>query len=202
MMQATAAILAGGNSTRMGTDKALLNWDGRPLLAHIAAQLHGWFDHVVLVANQPERYRFANLPAVPDGNPGMGPLGGLEAALRAAQHPYLFLCACDMPFLNEALVRHLVSLAGDPFDAVVPWVGGRAEPLCAVYAASALPAVQALLRSPDRKLHTLLSQLRVRRVEAPEWGRFGPAEQLFFNCNTPADVDAAKQMLRLNERQG
>lgn len=192
-MQASAAILAGGNSTRMGTDKALLDWNGRPLLAHIATRLTSWFDQVVIIANRSEPYQFVNLPILPDGAPGLGPLGGLEAALRTAGHPHLFLCACDMPYLSEELVRYLVTLTAGPFDAVVPVVGGRFEPLCAVYATDILPQVRSLLAGSDRGLKTLLSQVRVRPVTEAEWSRFGPADQLFFNCNTPADLQAARQ---------
>lgn len=191
-LQATAVILAGGRSSRMGTDKALLDWGGRPLIAAVADSLTAWFECVVVIAAQ--AYPFLDLPQALDETPGLGPLGGLEAGLAAARHPLAFVCACDMPFLQERFVRHLVEQGAGPYDAIVPMVRGRYEPLCAVYSTRTLPTVRAMLAARDLKLQTLLERIRVRAVPESEWATFGPGERLFFNCNTPADFKAARRM--------
>lgn len=190
-MNACGVILAGGQSTRMGTNKALLNFDGEPLIQRLSHRLQIWFDQVVLVTNTPELYQFLGLPMFGDRIAGLGPLGGLEAGLSASRHDYVFFCATDMPFVSEELVRYMVGLAPG-YDIVVPMVGGEYEPMHAVYSRSCLPLVTEKLESRRLRLVSIFDASRLRVVTETEIHPFGDPDRLFFNCNTPADLERAR----------
>lgn len=192
-LPACGCILAGGQSRRMGTNKALLPFHGEPLIQRVARRLQAWLDQVVVVTNDPETYAFLGLPMVGDREPGAGPLGGIEAGLRASRHRVAFVVACDMPFLHPGLVAHLVALAQEA-DAVVPVVAGQYEPTCAVYTRDCLPAVAELLAAGERRIARLFERVRIREVGEEEIRSFGPPERLFFNCNTPEDYRLALAM--------
>lgn len=186
----SGAILAGGRSSRMGENKALLPWEGGTVIASVAARLQSLLDHVLVVAADPSSYQFLGLPSARDQRPGLGPLGGLEAALREAPDPRVFVVACDMPFLNADLIRYMTSLP--PAQAVVPYLGGRPEPLHALYSRDALPLVRALLAQGELRVHVLLERLDVRRVEEDEVRRFADPQRAFANMNRPEDYRRAR----------
>lgn len=194
-LNACGVILAGGQSSRMGTNKALLELGGETLIGRLARRFTAWFPQVVVVTNTPDLYAFLGLPMAGDRIPGLGPLGGLEAGLRASRYDHAFFCACDMPFVSEALVRFLVGLAPG-HDLVVPRLGGEYEPMHAVYGRSLLPAISANLESRRLKLLSIYDDARKRVVEAEEILPFGDPERLFFNCNTPEDLELARMWER------
>jgi molybdopterin-guanine dinucleotide biosynthesis protein A len=175
----------------MGTNKALLDFDGVTLVERLAHRLTAWFAQVVVVTNAPELYAFLGLPMASDRVPGLGPLGGLEAGLSLCRFDHGFFAACDMPFVDEDLVRYLVALAPG-HDVVVPQVAGEFEPMHAVYGKSCLPAITRLLDDRRLKLLNVFDGARVRTVGEAEIRRFGDPSRLFFNCNTPADVELAR----------
>jgi molybdopterin-guanine dinucleotide biosynthesis protein A len=183
---AGAILLAGGVSRRMGRDKALLPWAGRPLIAHIADRLRRCCDELLISANDPARYGFLGAPVVADRQPGEGPLMGLASCLAAARHDRNLLLGCDMPHPPLPLLRRMLAGA-DGVDAVVPRTrDGRPEPLCAVYRRSCLPAATRLLAAGRRRMTDLLDAVRVRWVDTDT----PPA-----NLNTPADYQAALEGL-------
>lgn len=186
----TGAVLAGGQSTRMGQNKALLPWEGGTVISAVSSLMGGLFDHVLVVAADPEPYRFLGLPEARDHRPGMGPLGGIEAALRASPDRRVFVVACDMPFLSPDLIRHMTSLPAA--EAVVPYIAGRPEPLHALYSQDALASVHSLLAEGERRVYALLDRLNVRRVDEDEVRRFGDPERLFANLNRPEDYRQAR----------
>lgn len=185
--------MAGGKSTRMGTNKALIEFQGQRLIERTAERFTAWFDQVVVVTNTPEVYAFLGLPMVGDRTPGLGPLGGIEAGLRASRHEAAFFAACDMPFLDRELIAYMLSLAGGA-DAVVPVVDGIYEPMHAVYTRACLPAITASLDAGIYKITRFYDQVRVRSLPEPEVARFGAPEKLFFNCNTPDDLQRALEL--------
>lgn len=191
-LDACGIILAGGQSRRMGSNKALLPFHGQPLIGRVAARLRPWFRQMVIVTHTPEAFRFLDLPVVSDPAPGLGPLGGLQAGLAFSQSTVAFVAACDMPFISVDLAAEMVRRAvNGAHDAVVPTHRGVPEPLHAVYARSCLPAIAELLAAGDRKVQHLLGRVRTLEVPEQEVRRFGDPDRLFFNCNTPADLDAA-----------
>jgi molybdopterin-guanine dinucleotide biosynthesis protein A len=158
----TGVVLAGGKSSRMGRDKATLEFDGETLQERAVAVLRECFAEVVVIRQ--------------DDVPGLGPIGGLLTALRHLRTEALFLVACDMPFLDAGLIRRMAGeLAG--YDAVA--IPG--EPLHAAYSARILPVVEQQIAAGDYAMHRLLSKLRVKVVEA----------RPIVNINTPQELEAA-----------
>jgi molybdopterin-guanine dinucleotide biosynthesis protein A len=188
--KACGCIMAGGASTRMGRNKALIEFQGQPLIERTVGRFKDWFDQVLLVTNTPEEYGFLGVEMVSDRLPDLGPLAGIEAGLVASRHPLLFVAACDMPFLDEALIKHLISLANG-VDVVLPVIAGQSEPLHAVYARTCLPYVTANLNEGALKLGGLMAQLQVRQVAEAEVAPFGAPDRLFMNCNSPNDLTLA-----------
>ena len=181
----TAAILAGGESRRMGTDKAALLFGGVPLLERAArtAQAAGL---PVLVAGRgrPPDWQTPAVDFAPDAVPGCGPLGGLETVLRRAGTPVLAL-ACDMPLLTPGALLWLRDLAAATSDlhGLAVTREGRWEPLFSVYAPACLPLIESRLADGRRSLHGLIEAGQFNTVESPDW----VAAQL-VNVNTPEDL--------------
>ena len=143
----TVVIQAGGESRRMGQDKALLPFLGKALIRRVIERVGSLADELLVTTNRPEAYGFLNLPLVTDLIPGRGALGGLYTAMSAARKPLVAVVACDMPFASAALLaaqRDLLLATGS--DAVIPQTGGGTEPFHAVYRRDAcLPAIQAAI---------------------------------------------------------
>lgn len=188
-MTFSAIVLAGGASRRMGREKAtMVGPDGRTLLACAVDAVRAAGAEDVVVAAGDNLTALAG--AVPDGvtlvqdaRPGLGPIGGLEAGLRHAGHPWSIAVACDMPTIDPAILRDLVGRADEAWDAVVPVADGWLQPLHAAYHRRALPALQAALAENRLGLTRALDALNVLRVEAPSGATYR-------NVNTPADLEA------------
>lgn len=193
-IEACGVILAGGQSRRMGTNKALLELEGETLIARLARRFSAWFPQVVIVTNNPELYDFVGLPMVSDRIPGLGPLIGLEAGLRASRFENAFFCAVDMPFVDQGLVRYMLDQAGG-YDIVVPFLNGDHEPMHAVYSKGCLPAITQSIEAERLRLISIYDKVRRRDLTEDEVRRFGDPERLFFNCNTPAEIDQARRWI-------
>lgn len=182
----TGVILAGGASSRMGSNKALLPHKGGRFIESIYRELSEIFPEVILVTNTPEQYQFLPCRKVPDLYPGMGALAGIHAGLAHSDTPSVFTVACDMPHLDPALIRHIVSRRGD-CDLVLPKSEHGYEPLHALYNKSALPAMAACLEQGRRRIVSILPQLKVSEISAAEVARFDPSFDSFSNINTPQE---------------
>jgi molybdopterin-guanine dinucleotide biosynthesis protein A len=186
--------MAGGQSRRLGRDKALLEINGETLLAR-ALRIVGEVTAERFIIGPAERREQApGVRVLADELPGSGPLGGIYTALRAASHDLVLVVACDMPFLNPGLLRYLLSLAPG-CDVVLPRVDGRGEQLHAVYARSCIEPIAAQLRSGDFKIDRFFARVRVRAVEEDELRRHDPDLRSFRNVNTPEDWAAAQALL-------
>lgn len=183
----TGVLLAGGQSRRFGTNKALAVLAGRRLIEHPAGVLTTLFAHRLLITNTPEQYTFLGWPMTGDRFPDAGPLAGIHAALSAAADPRIFVTACDMPLLNPDLIRLLCESAGE-WDAVLPCSDQGPEPLCAVYDKAALPVIAQALARGDNRIQEVLQALRVRLVAGPDLHRLVVDNQPFVNINRPADL--------------
>ncbi len=191
MEPVSAIIQAGGQSRRMGTDKALIDYHGRPILAHVIDLLRQLSDDVIVVANRSDVYGPLVAPlgarVVPDYDPPSGPLGGLAAGLAAMRHDVAVVVACDMPLLNLDLLRYLIDRAVD-FDAVVPMTGDQFEPLHAVYRRTCLAEIQRRLANDERRVISFFQGVRLSVVSEAEWRVIDPAGRSVSNLNTPADL--------------
>jgi molybdopterin-guanine dinucleotide biosynthesis protein A len=193
--QISGFILAGGESSRMGRDKALLELDGVPLVVRTARLVESVAGVPTVIGN-PEAYRSLGLRAIGDDWPGAGPLGGIATALRASSAPWNLVVACDLPYLTRAWLDYLVSraLASDA-DAVLPMNVRGAEPLCAMYHKRCEPAIRAALERDTRKVTQGLEGARVEYLEPSEWKAFDSGGLLFKNMNAPEDYEEARARL-------
>ncbi|HEY2525387.1 MAG TPA: molybdenum cofactor guanylyltransferase [Candidatus Binataceae bacterium] len=193
---ASAVILAGGRSARMGgRPKATLLFDGVTLIERIAAELGRAFDDIVIVAAPAAEA--IELPAlggariVRDDRAFEGPAGALARGLRAARHNLAFACSCDLPMLRAETAASLLSLIGEHDDAVIPEVGGRLQPLHAVYRRRCAGALDAMLARGERRLGAVAKAANCRIVAEAEYRHADPDALSCFNINTPADYARA-----------
>ena len=185
----TAIILAGGDSQRMGSDKAELKLGEQTLLQRVAATMRQVFPSVIVSVRQP-RSGIA-LPQVCDEPDVGGPLAGVLAALAAVRTPWIFVVACDMPFVTPALVE-LLGRYRAGYQAVVPVVQGHPQTLAAYYADSCLDAMRAQpAAGANRSLRAVLGSLQVRYVGEAELVQADPGLRSFFDLDTPQDVAVA-----------
>lgn len=190
-------ILAGGQSSRLGRDKAGETLHGRSLLQRVIDRLDGLVDEYVLVAAPGQQLppTFASRPihTVEDAFPGAGPLGGLYTGLSSMSTPRALAVACDMPLLKPRLLSLLLRLQPE-HDAAVP-LNGLPEPLCAVYAATCVPAIKAQLEAGQYKMTGFFESVDVRFVEPTEWQRPDPEGVSFLNVNDEDDLRRAEALL-------
>jgi len=182
----TGVILAGGNSSRMGRNKALLNFRGRPLIETVYRTMAELFTEVVVVTNQPEEYDFLPCVKIPDIHAGLGSMAGIHAALAWSNNPRIFVVACDMPFLDAGLIRRLASLLGDE-AALVPESDAGLEPLHAFYAKGALPRLEGALAAGRVRIIDLIEEVGARVVPAEDVAKMSPGVDSFLNINTPEE---------------
>jgi len=192
----TLAIQAGGESRRMGGDKALLPFLGRPLILRVVERLAALADEVIVTTNQPADYAFLGLPLFADLQPGRGALGGLYTALDAAKQPLVAVAACDMPFASRALFEYERDLLLETdVDVVIPSSAEGLEPLHAVYRrAACLPAIEDALEAGEWKLIAWHPQVKVRTLTPAETARRDPQGLAFLNLNTPEEFRQAERL--------
>jgi molybdopterin-guanine dinucleotide biosynthesis protein A len=183
----TGLILAGGRSSRYGSNKALVEVDGIRLIDRAVRVMKAVFKDIIILTNTPADYAFLNLPMVEDIIKGLGPIGGIYTGLEIMSEEAGFFVACDMPFLNEALLRHMVAARGD-FDAVVPRMGWMLEPLHAIYTRECLPVIKASIDSRDYQILKCFPKFRIKYVDEEELRAFDPQLRSFFNINQPKDL--------------
>jgi len=177
--QATAIVMAGGNSLRMGTDKGMLPIEGRPMIEVICEQLGSRLEQVLISADDVDKFAFLGFEIVPDKAPGHGPLMGIASALQASANELNFVVACDIPRIDRGFIRRMLAEATDSeADIVVPVTGdGKYEPLFAIYRKSAIDAINKVLSAGSRKITDVFALCNVSYVE------LGDAEWL-INLNT------------------
>lgn len=185
----TAVILAGGASSRMKRNKALLPIEGETFIGRAHRILRGIFSEVLVVTNTPEIYEFLPCRKVPDLYPGAGALAGIHAGLSHAATPHIFVSACDMPFLNEKLIRYLGGRCGEG-DVVIPENRGGLEPLHALYGQRCRGVMEEHLSRGSFRIIDCFYALSVVRVSPEEVGRFDPHLLSFRNVNTPEEYQA------------
>lgn len=181
----------------MGQDKALRSFLGQPLIQRVIQRLMPIADELLVTTNQPDAYRFLNLPLIPDRIPGRGALGGLYTALYAAHHPLVGVVACDMPFANPDLLRAAVDLLVKEPDlgAVIPQHEHGAEPFHSAYRREiCLPAVEAALRNDRWRVDAWFSEVKIRFLSPEEVAITDPKGLAFQNINTPQEWEQAESL--------
>ena len=196
----SAAILAGGKSSRMGTNKALLEVGGSGMLRRTADLLRPLVDELFLVADDDAPYAGLGLPVIPDIHPGRGAVGGIHAALLHAAHPLLLCVACDMPHIERAVIALLLASARPGDDALLPRIGGRPEPLLAVYGRTALAGFERAILAGRLRVLDALDGLRVRFIEEADVRAADAGLHSFVNVNTPGELAAARDVAARGEQ--
>jgi len=177
----------------MGKEKAFLPWGDGTLIEQVVETLRPLVDELIVAVKDAQRFLSLNVRVVEDLVPDAHALGGLYTGLRAASHEWCFVCSCDAPFLNPDLIRFLAEQV-DGYDLVVPKTRQGLQPLHAIYATSALPAIEDQLRQRQWALSELVGRLRARVVEAEELRRVDPTGLGFFNLNTPDGYLRARRL--------
>ena len=190
----TAIILAGGKSSRLGRDKALERICGKYLVERVLDSLSQLGDDIIVVTAAPNQLSDLNVEKVLDTYPRTGAKVGLCTGINASLSFYSLVVACDMPFLNIDLLRYLLDLASG-FDAVIPRIGDKIEPLHAVYSKNCIPILEEQIRKGKLKISDLFDEINVRYVEAEEIERYDPRHLSLFNINSEADLKRAKTMI-------
>ncbi|WP_158553346.1 molybdenum cofactor guanylyltransferase [Peribacillus saganii] len=193
-MKTTALLLAGGRSSRMGKNKALLPICGQPNICNIQDELKLAADDFLLITNTPEDYRFLHVPMIEDIYKDMGPLGGLHAGLSASLTEINVITACDMPFINANILKRMISFSED-FDAVVPEIFGQLHPLFAVYRKSCLADLEKCLIDGKLSMAAFIDKLHVKILKETDFEEYFQDETLFsymfYNMNKPEDYSRA-----------
>jgi molybdopterin-guanine dinucleotide biosynthesis protein A len=198
----SAAALAGGQSRRMGTDKALLPLvaGGQPMLGLVIDRLSAVADDVLIVANEHERYASFGTRVVPDLHPDVGALGGIQAAITWSAHEHCLVTACDMPFLSLPLLQRMVSEPRD-YDVLVPLIPGESrqradglvfQTLHAIYSKRCLPFIEKRISEGKKQVIGFFEDVLVRTLDAEEIARWDPDLRSFFNANTPEALRVAQ----------
>lgn len=191
----SAAILAGGASSRMGQNKALLEVRGQPIIQRVIDRVREAVGgELFIVANDADPYERFGLPVYPDVIPGKGPLGGLYTALTHSPAPHVLTVSCDQPFLSVPLMRYLLGLR-EGWDVVVPLNrDGYPQSMYAVYGQGCREPIRRRLDAGRLKVIGFFPDVRVREVAGEEIDQFDPERLSFFNVNTPDDLAAAQRL--------
>lgn len=188
----TVAILAGGKSSRMGRDKSFVQFQGRPLIKTVIRRIDDLGDELILITNKPGDYAHLGLPMYGDVYPDHGPLGGIFTAIKAAAHPHTLIVACDMPWLNRPLLRHMISLKASA-DIVIPRWQKFPEPLHAIYSKACLEPIEANLKAGRLKITTFFARVQVAYLDRDIIAQFDPEGRSFANINTAQDLHHMEQ---------
>jgi molybdopterin-guanine dinucleotide biosynthesis protein A len=200
-MSLSVVIQAGGQSQRMGKNKALMPFLGQPLIERVVQRVKPIAAELILNTNQPEHFIFLGLPLVADLIPGNGPLGGLYTALSVAHYAAVAVIACDMPFVNAALLESEWSiLAGGDWDVVIPRSDDGLEPLHGLYRKeTCLPAIRRALDENRLRMVSWLGDVKVREMSLEEVLLADPDKRAFMNVNTPEEFKQAELLERPSE---
>ena len=204
----TVSIQAGGQSSRMGEDKALKTFLGRPLIQRVIERLSPIADEVIVTTNRPQAYSFLDtsirpighsvqrLRLTPDLKPGRGALGGLYTAIASATHPIVAVVACDMPFASATFIETASKLlVEEEADVVIAKSSEGYEPLHAIYRRdTCLPAIEAAIDADQWKVIAWFPQVKVRVLRNEELKQMDPAGLAFWNVNTPEEFAKAEQL--------
>jgi len=181
-------ILAGGKSSRMGADKGLILLKGKPIIQHIIKEMVPLVNRLVIVANQPGYGQFG-FEVIPDTIPGIGPAGGICAALEHSDAETNFIMGCDMPFISSAAIEYIIQNLAES-EVCLTEHSGRLEPLFGVYRKSCLPQWHVLIQQGFLKLHEMVACFHLLKLDVGGNPLF--EDPLFLNINTKEDLEKAQ----------
>ncbi|MEW6178414.1 MAG: molybdenum cofactor guanylyltransferase [Chloroflexota bacterium] len=195
-MKLSVVVQAGGESKRMGSNKALLPFLGQPLIVRVIERIKPIAEEILITTNQPQDLTFLHLPLYSDILPGFGALGGLLTALTVSTSPLTAVVACDMPFVSPELLSYQAQLLEkEEWDAVIPKGEQGFEPFHGVFRTTTCRwAVQQVIDKGEKKVIAWFPLVRVRFVEGDDLNRFDPLGYIFMNVNTPGEFETAERL--------
>lgn len=194
------AIIAGGQSRRMGRDKAFVELGGKALIEHVIQRSADLGQaETILITNKPARYAHLGLPMYRDILPNKGSLGGIYTALAQARSPDVLVLACDMPFVNTDLLRYMVDQIRADIDIVAPRVDGYPQGLHAIYKTTCIAPIENQLAANRLKIIRFYDQMRVVYLDETDYAAFDPLRRSFANLNTPEELAEAELLLRATD---
>lgn len=204
---ATGVILAGGKSRRMGVEKALIELGGSTIIERVIDTIGRIVSEVIIVANDPELFDYLqarhirNIPIgiVKDIFQGVGALGGLHSGLYHAVEDSVFVCACDMPFINSDLVKFIIKVL-DKNDAAVPVVHNFFEPLLAAYSKRCLDSIEREIKKGERQILSFYDDVKMRKINEWELRVVDKNLRSFININSPKDLIEAEKILKSEQK--
>ena len=188
-----AIILSGGNNKRMLCNKALLQVGRKTIIEREIETLSTLFSKIIVVTNTLESHKHLGVSLVSDLIPGKGPLGGIYSGLIASKDKYNFVVGCDLPFLNAALISHLIEMTNG-YDIVVPKLGEFMQPLYAVYSNHCLIPIQRQLSRNELRIKCLFDKVKMRYIGQDDVKKYDPKGIAFFNVNTEDDLKKARSI--------
>jgi molybdopterin-guanine dinucleotide biosynthesis protein A len=199
----SVVILAGGESRRMGQNKALMPFLSQPLIQRVVNRLAPVADELLVITNNPSQYQFLGVELTPDVLPGRGALGGLYTALSAARQPLAAVVACDMPFVSAPILQALCqTLIQGNWDVVIPNSPDGPQPFHAVYRReTCLPHVDAALKADKWRVDAWFDEVRLKYFAREEMSKHDPRELAFINVNTPAEWNEAEHLAMEEEAE-
>lgn len=191
----TGIVLAGGRSSRMGSDKGLVQLEGKKFIEHVLVALIPNVNEVIIVANN-ANYNTFGCKVVEDIIKNCGPLGGIYTGLMNSNTENTIIVSCDIPFINSGLIQYIIKNAGKA-DISVPVHKGNIEPLCAIYTKRTTDKLYNLIMSKELKIQNVLRHFLTREIYITTRQKFYN-DKLFVNINTPEEL---KQQILTNEKQ-
>lgn len=195
-VDATGIILAGGKSSRMGRNKALLEFGGRSIIEQTIDLFKSIFPEVIIVTNTPEEYVNLGIKTVTDIFPGKGSLGGIYTGLIHSSYDYSFVTSCDMPSLRRELIEFIVGLK-EGYDVVVPRLKDGHEPLHAVYSKKCIKLIEGMIDKGDLRIIGFYPEATVREISEEELAPYISTPSPFVNINTPEEYEEAVKIKSL-----
>lgn len=183
----TGIILAGGKSSRMGRNKALIKINGIKIIDNTIDIFKRIFKEVIIITNYPNDFEYTKLRLIEDKIPNKGSLGGLYTGIEAASYEKSFVVACDMPYISEELIRYVINLEG--YDIVVPKINGRVEPLFASYTKNCSDIIRKQLDYNNLKITDLFSKFKIKELNEEEISIYDKKFLSFININTPQELE-------------
>jgi molybdopterin-guanine dinucleotide biosynthesis protein A len=191
----TGAILAGGENRRIPLLKGYIEVNGKRIIDSSVGLIKSLFERVIISTNAPELYFYCGVPMIGDVIAQRGPLTGIFSVLSNIKDDAIFVTACDMPFINERLIRYMVNKynglnsGADKWDAVMPVFEGNPQPLFGIYSKNILGIIEERLNKGLRKLKDMLTEINVLYIKEEEVRQIDPEGRSFLNINTMEDLE-------------
>ncbi len=196
----SGVILAGGLSTRYaGENKAFIEIGGRRIMDAVYDVFVDVFEEVLIISNRPDDYLEWDALIAADIFATRSSLTGIHAGLFYAKNPFVFVMACDTPFIRKEVIQTVLDRVEPGVSVVIPKTAKGMEPLCAVYSKTMLPVMERHLRQKKFKIQRMFNKLRVKTVSESALRKVDPELISFFNINTPEDFESARKMIYTNK---